>query len=279
MAEGTIMFVVRYTAVLLLQLTFTHLCLTFDLEGSQTSYAAFSRWNPCLNGTLSFEFKTDQPNALLMYTDDGGKYDFFEVKLVGGIVRLRLNLGDGTVILTAGHNANDMRWHKVEVKRSNEQTTISVDGMSQSRSSKGSEFAFGGPSNNNVFFGGMPIEYSATLNQLALPSVMFEPRFKGSVRNILYSNCGGPLERPAMVDFQGIRNSEEDLCDQSNPCENGGMCLSLNNGVHCDCSRTDYEGKFCKRGKLYILCCCGEVDCKDIPNIASSVCALVPKHT
>ncbi|GIY74191.1 hypothetical protein CEXT_699081 [Caerostris extrusa] len=39
------------------------------------------------------EFPTREPNGLLLYTDDGGTYDFFEVKLVEGNARLRFNLG------------------------------------------------------------------------------------------------------------------------------------------------------------------------------------------
>ncbi|KAG8236174.1 hypothetical protein J437_LFUL013440 [Ladona fulva] len=85
----------------------------FSLEGSQTSYAQFRKWNPGLNGSLEFEFKTESPNGLLLYTDDGGTYDFFEVKLVEGALRLRFNLGGGAQILTVGRDLSDGHWHKV----------------------------------------------------------------------------------------------------------------------------------------------------------------------
>ena len=50
------------------------------LDGSDRCYARYPKWNACVNATISFEFKTTQDEGLLMYTDDGGKYDFFEVK-------------------------------------------------------------------------------------------------------------------------------------------------------------------------------------------------------
>ncbi len=81
--------------------------LGFVLEGSQTSYAQFRKWHPSPTATLEFEFSTDQPNGLLMYTDDGGYYDFIELKLVDGSLRLRLNLGNGAQIANLGKDLND----------------------------------------------------------------------------------------------------------------------------------------------------------------------------
>lgn len=161
----------------------------FVLEGSQTSYAQFRKWNAGLNGTLELEFKTEQPNGLLLYTDDGGTYDFFEIKLVEGALRLRYNLGGGAQILTVGRDLNDGHWHKVAVRRHGERTSLTVDGVMQSRVSRGKEFNFGSlASNSDVFVGGMPSWYNSKLTLLALPSVIFEPRFGGAVRNLVYAD-------------------------------------------------------------------------------------------
>lgn len=70
-----------------------------------------------------------------------------------------------------------------------EKTTLTVDGVSQSKDSRGKEFHFGKfASNSDVFVGGMPSWYNAKLALLALPSVIFEPRFRGSVRNLVYAD-------------------------------------------------------------------------------------------
>ncbi|KAJ9589950.1 hypothetical protein L9F63_016934 [Diploptera punctata] len=168
----------------------------FVLEGSQTSYAQFRKWNAGLNGSLELEFKTDQPNGLLLYTDDGGTYDFFEIKLVEGALRLRYNLGGGAQILTVGRDLNDGHWHKVQVQRNVERTSLTVDGVTQSRSSRGKEFQFGRlSSNSDVYVGGMPSWYNTKLTLLALPSVIFEPRFGGAIRNLVYADEEGGLPR------------------------------------------------------------------------------------
>lgn len=90
-------------------------CHAFILDGSQNSFAQFRKWYTGLNGSLEFEFKTEQPNGLILYTDDGGTFDFFEIKLVEGAVRLRYNLGGGANIITVGRDLHDGHWHKVQV--------------------------------------------------------------------------------------------------------------------------------------------------------------------
>lgn len=93
----------------------SNLCCGFVLDGTQNSYAQFRKWYSGLNGSLELEFKTEQPNGLVLYTDDGGTYDFFELKLVEGALRLRYNLGGGAQIITVGRDIHDGHWHKVQV--------------------------------------------------------------------------------------------------------------------------------------------------------------------
>lgn len=106
--------------LLVLGLSFKmNICCGFVLDGTQNSYAQFRKWYSGLNGTLELEFKTEQPNGLVLYTDDGGTYDFFELKLVEGALRLRYNLGGGAQIITVGRDLHDGHWHKVQVSSFN----------------------------------------------------------------------------------------------------------------------------------------------------------------
>lgn len=89
----------------------------FVLEGSQTSYAQFRKWYPAPNSSIELEFLTDNSNGVLLYTDDGGYYDFFELKLVEATLRLRYNLGGGARVLSLGKGLCDgLTWHRVQVK-------------------------------------------------------------------------------------------------------------------------------------------------------------------
>ncbi|XP_029177098.1 neurexin-1-like isoform X2 [Nylanderia fulva] len=245
---------------------------SFLLEGSATSYAQFRKWNAGLNGTLEFEFKTEQGNGLLLYTDDGGTYDFFEVKLVESALRLRYNLGGGAQIVTVGHDLGDGHWHKVQITRCNENTTLTVDGVSAVSTSRGKEFEFGKlAGNSDVYVGGMPSWYNSKLTLLALPSVIFEPRFNGFIRNLVYADgentmprrqemksrdakCGGfpcvesANKRKSPRSLRNIANTT-DACETRDPCQHGGICISTDSGPICECRTGDYEGAYCEKDK------------------------------
>ncbi|XP_049286072.1 neurexin-1 [Anopheles funestus] len=269
------MVTVRLPRLLLLGLLLSvlgHGCSGFVLDGSQNSFAQFRKWYTGLNGSLELEFKTEQPNGLVLYTDDGGTFDFFELKLVEGALRLRYNLGGGAQIITVGRDLHDGHWHKVQVMRNDEHTTLTVDGVSQSRSSRGKEFLFGKfATNSDVFVGGMPNWYNTKLALLALPSVIFEPRFRGSVRNLVYSDqpgvsprrqemrqprdikCGdSPCDLTAMPRekvTRQLRTNVTDACERHDPCQHGGICISTDSGPICECRNVEYEGTYCERDK------------------------------
>ena len=101
----------------------------YQLEGTHTSYAQFRKWFPSPNASIQFEFLTSQPDGVLLYTDDGGYYDFIELKLVDGSVRLRYNLGGGARVLHAGKNLHiGEQWHSVQFIRKDSLTILKVDG-------------------------------------------------------------------------------------------------------------------------------------------------------
>ncbi|XP_061721601.1 neurexin 1 isoform X2 [Cydia pomonella] len=244
-----------YTTRLLWQLPLLTTTLAFILD-KQNPYSQFRKWNAALNGTLELEFKTDQPNGLILYTDDGGTYDFFELKLVNGAVRLRYNLGGGAQIITVGSNLNNGQWHKLQVARRDEHTTLSVDGVTRGAISRGKEFAFGKfGTNSDVFVGGIPPSYNSKLTTLALPSVIFEPKFRGSIRNLVYSDVvGQPPRRQELRHSRDLKssrigNASGDACERRDPCQHGGVCISTDDGPVCECRDEDYEGAFCERDK------------------------------
>ena len=49
--------------------------------------------------------------------------------------------------------------------------------------------------------------------------------------------------------FQGVRASTTDFCAQRNPCENNGICISVDRGTMCDCRFVPFHGDFCERRK------------------------------
>ena len=110
----------------LLLLCRTSLGAELSLEGSLTSYTKFPPWEVSENGSLQFDFRSRFPDGLLLYMDDGGRYDFIEVKLVDGVARLRFNLGSGTCVVTLGQGLDDGAWHSLELRRHDARTTFTL---------------------------------------------------------------------------------------------------------------------------------------------------------
>lgn len=89
-----------------------------------------------------------------------------------------------------------------------------MDGVSQAKDSRGKEFQFGKfATNSDVFVGGMPSWYNAKLALLALPSVIFEPRFRGSVRNLVYA------DQPALGPRRQEQRQPRDVKCGDQPCD------------------------------------------------------------
>ena len=173
----------------------------FVLEGSPQTFAQYPRWNPGPNGSLEFAFQTQDPSGLLLYADDGGSYEFFAVKLVEGAVRLQYNLGGGSRLLSVGRGLNDGAWHSVRIQRNFQQTSLSVDGHTETRQAKALDHEFGSASSNSyVYFGGLPELLTRQVGgaKLTLPVVALEPRLLAQIANVSYAEGARGHARPVL---------------------------------------------------------------------------------
>ena len=114
---------------------------------------------------------------------------------------------------------------------------------------------FGESQNDSyVYVGGLPSSYWHRMSTLTAPSVMFEPRFNGYIRNVLYGNCscmrlraGPPLDGDGFTMLPGT----EDSCDSPgvrHNCTRHCLCIGTDQGYRCDCSETS-----CNRGIIIII--------------------------
>ena len=229
---------------------------SFRLDGSHLSYIKFPKWFPCQNGSISFEFETRRSTAMLLYMDDGGISDFLELKLVRGTARLRYNYGNQAIIQTCGDDLNDGNWHKVRIQSSRKEMKVFIDDILQTanyylRNKK--QPLVEGLFTNFLYFGGLPKTWHHNISQeFSLPSVLFEPHFLGSFRNVNYSQCGSEPEKVSVIDSEGVRTSVDDPCAIYNPCQHGGQCISSDEGPVCECDFTEYHGTHCTIGEYFI---------------------------
>lgn len=94
------------------------------------SYLALPKWNTKRVGSISFDFRTSEPNGLILFThgkpqgrrdlknQKNNKVDFFAVELLDGGLYLLLDMGSGTVKVKATQaKVNDGAWHHVDIQR------------------------------------------------------------------------------------------------------------------------------------------------------------------
>ena len=225
----------------------------FLLEGTRSSFARFPPWRVCSNATLTFDFKAARPDGLLLYTDDGGATDYLELKLVQGGAQLRWRVaGTAPRQTSVSSDLADAHWHRLSVTRDGGRVTLAVDASTGDVVSNDTDF--GDASHNSpVFIGGIPPKYSFRLDMLAQPTALFEQRYAGAVRRVVYGGCGRESRQQSMVDSQGVRRTHNDTCRPVSPCRHGGVCVSVDRGPWCDCRGTGYEGKHCEKGtSLYL---------------------------
>ncbi|KAK3537071.1 hypothetical protein QTP70_001068 [Hemibagrus guttatus] len=234
------MTLLRYSVQLQLLLsTVLGSCLGLEFLGAQGQWARFLRWDASTRSDLSFRIKTDVSTALVLYFDDGGYCDFLQLMVVEGKLQLRFSIDCAETTLVSGKRVNDSTWHSVTVSRSNLRTVMGVDGDSKADEVRPQRQYMKIVS--DLFLGGVPQDIRSSA--LTLPTAKDLPPFKGVIRDLKYGN-----KEPTLLSSQRVRMDTEGVCTE-NPCENGGICSLVDGEPLCDCSKTEYIGRFCSKGK------------------------------
>ncbi|XP_043118541.1 neurexin 3a isoform X31 [Puntigrus tetrazona] len=210
-------------------------CLGLEFTGSQGQWARYLRWDASTRSDLSFQFKTDVSTALILYFDDGGFCDFLQLMVVEGKLQLQFGVDCAETTVVSDKRVNDSSWHSATLSRYNLRTVLVLDGVSKSGEVRPQRQYMKIVS--DLFLGGVPQDIRISV--LTLPTVKDLPPFKGIIRELKYNN-----KEPILLSSQRVRMDIEGIC-MENPCENGGTCSVVDGEPLCDCSKTEYIGRFC----------------------------------
>ena len=97
-----------------------------NANGTQKLIFRYPKWAQTFENQLSFEIKTKRPDALLLYTDDGGVLgNFYVVTIVNGNIQCDFRLGDEhdtlidrppiITLRVDGVDVADNSWHKIVI--------------------------------------------------------------------------------------------------------------------------------------------------------------------
>ncbi|XP_018583061.1 neurexin 3a isoform X13 [Scleropages formosus] len=228
-----------WVKVHLLLSTFLGLCLGLEFMGAPGQWARYLRWDASTRSDLSFQFKTDSSTALLLYFDDGGYCDFLQLMVVEGKLQLRFSIDCAETTIVSDKRVNDSNWHFVMLSRYNLRTVLSLDSETKAAEVRPQRQYMKIVS--DLFLGGVPQDIRSSA--LTLPLVKEQPPFKGVIMDFKYSN-----QEPRLLSSQRVGLDMEGLCSE-NPCENGGSCSVVDGEPLCDCSKTEYVGRFCNQAR------------------------------
>ncbi|XP_034381185.1 neurexin 3a isoform X5 [Cyclopterus lumpus] len=214
---------------------FLSACLGLEFLGTPGQWARYLRWDASTRGDLSFQFKTEASEALLLYFDDGGYCDFLQLSVVEGRLQLSFSIDCAETTVVSDRRVDDSNWHFSSVSRYNLRTVLVLDGQAKADEVRPQRQFMKIVS--DLFLGGVPQDIRK--GALTLPTVRNMQPFRGSITDLKYG-----ISQPLFLGSLKVPLETEGWCTV-NPCENGGTCSVVDGEPVCDCSKTEYKGRFC----------------------------------
>ncbi|XP_075700576.1 neurexin 3 isoform X20 [Rhinoderma darwinii] len=229
---------------------------------SPEAFISLPKWNTKRMGSISFDFRTTEPNGLILFThgkpqdrkdvrsQKNTKVDFFAVELLDGHLYLLLDMGSGTIKVKAtSKKANDGEWCHVDIQRDGRSGTISVN-------SKRTPFTASGESEildleGDMYLGGLPENRAGLILPTELWTAMLNYGYVGCIRDLFIDGRSKNIRQLAEAqNAAGVKSSCSRMsgkqCD-SYPCKNSAACRDGWNRFVCDCTGTGHWGRTCER--------------------------------
>uniref|UniRef100_A0A8I3QMP2 Neurexin 2 n=1 Tax=Canis lupus familiaris TaxID=9615 RepID=A0A8I3QMP2_CANLF len=234
--------------------------VTFE---SPEAFVALPRWSAKRTGSISLDFRTTEPNGLLLFSQgrragagagshsSAQRADYFAMELLDGYLYLLLDMGSGGIKLRASsRKVNDGEWCHVDFQRDGRKGSISVN-------SRSTPFLATGESEildleSELYLGGLP---EGGRVDLPLPPEVWTAALRagyvGCVRDLFIDgrsrDLRGLAEAQGAVGITPFCSRETLKQCASAPCRNGGICREGWNRFVCDCVGTGFLGRVCER--------------------------------
>ncbi|XP_037609878.1 neurexin 1a isoform X5 [Sebastes umbrosus] len=239
--------------------------VTFD---TPESFVALSKWSAKKAGSISFDFRTTEPNGLMLFshgkprqqqrkdprTPPTLKVDFFAIEMLDGHLYLLLDMGSGTTKTKAmDRKVNDGEWYHVDFQRDGRSGTltgtISVNSVRTAYTAPGDSEIL--DLDETLYLGGLPEDRAGLIFPTEVWTALLNYGYVGCVRDLFVDGQSKDIRRLAEAQRAvGVKPScsrEPPKQCLSNPCQHNGICREGWNRYVCDCSGTGYLGRSCER--------------------------------
>ncbi|XP_069394638.1 neurexin-1a isoform X17 [Paralichthys olivaceus] len=234
--------------------------ITFE---TPESFIILNKWNAKKTGSISFDFRTTEPNGLLLFSHGKPKQqakdsknpqtlkvDFFAIEMLDGHLYLLLDMGSGTTKTRAvNKKVNDGEWYHVDFQRDGRSGTISINTLRTAYTAPGESEIL--DLDDNLYLGGLPENKMGLVFPTEVWTALLNYGYVGCIRDLFIDGQSKDVRRLAEIQkATGVKPSctkEPPKQCLSNPCQNNGICREGWNRYVCDCSGTGYLGRSCER--------------------------------
>uniref|UniRef100_A0A665WWQ4 Neurexin 1b n=1 Tax=Echeneis naucrates TaxID=173247 RepID=A0A665WWQ4_ECHNA len=234
--------------------------ITFE---TPESFIILNKWNAKKTGSISFDFRTTEPNGLLLFSHGKPKQqpkdskspqtlkvDFFAIEMLDGHLYLLLDMGSGTTKTRAvNKKVNDGEWYHVDFQRDGRSGTISINTLRTAYTAPGESEIL--DLDDNLYLGGLPENKMGLVFPTEVWTALLNYGYVGCIRDLFIDGQSKDVRRLAEIQkAAGVKPScskEPPKQCLSNPCQNNGICREGWNRYVCDCSGTGYLGRSCER--------------------------------
>ncbi|XP_059882622.1 neurexin-1 isoform X15 [Lagenorhynchus albirostris] len=233
--------------------------ITFE---TPESFVSLPKWNAKKTGSISFDFRTTEPNGLILFSHGKPRHqkdakhpqmikvDFFAIEMLDGHLYLLLDMGSGTIKIKAlQKKVNDGEWYHVDFQRDGRSGTISVNTLRTPYTAPGESEIL--DLDDELYLGGLPENKAGLIFPTEVWTALLNYGYVGCIRDLFIDGQSKDIRQMAEVQSTaGVKPScsrETAKPCLSNPCKNSGMCRDGWNRYVCDCSGTGYLGRSCER--------------------------------
>ncbi|XP_031959055.1 neurexin-1 isoform X24 [Corvus moneduloides] len=233
--------------------------ITFE---TPESFISLPKWNAKKTGSISFDFRTTEPNGLILFSHGKPRHqkdakhpqmvkvDFFAIEMLDGHLYLLLDMGSGTIKIKAlQKKVNDGEWYHVDFQRDGRSGTISVNTLRTPYTAPGESEIL--DLDDDLYLGGLPENKAGLVFPTEVWTALLNYGYVGCIRDLFIDGQSKDIRQMAEIQSTaGVKPScsrETAKPCLSNPCKNSGVCRDGWNRYVCDCSGTGYLGRSCER--------------------------------
>ncbi|XP_054676696.1 neurexin-1 isoform X11 [Grus americana] len=233
--------------------------ITFE---TPESFISLPKWNAKKTGSISFDFRTTEPNGLILFSHGKPRHqkdakhpqmvkvDFFAIEMLDGHLYLLLDMGSGTIKIKAlQKKVNDGEWYHVDFQRDGRSGTISVNTLRTPYTAPGESEIL--DLDDDLYLGGLPENKAGLIFPTEVWTALLNYGYVGCIRDLFIDGQSKDIRQMAEIQSTaGVKPScsrETAKPCLSNPCKNNGVCRDGWNRYVCDCSGTGYLGRSCER--------------------------------